>query len=177
MSAGRNCWIAAWAFAALMAIPCGEAVAASVTVPADPDSWRLDTGADHARHPGTAACAVEPAPTGGSGDRRTRELPAPPSSDPAPRAASVRLARIPVEPAARTYGRGHASAASARQGVPMDRGLGELGGSSEVAPRVPAPLGGSRSLGNPNSTGWARSSTRSHLLPASDFPAGRPRRR
>ena len=73
MSAGRNRWIAAWAFAALMAIPCGEAVAASVTVPAGSPIPGVSTPALTTPDiPVTAACAVEPAPTGGSGDRRTR---------------------------------------------------------------------------------------------------------
>jgi hypothetical protein len=118
MSAGRNRWIAVWAFAALMAFPCGEAVAASVTVPAGSPIPGVSTPALTTPDiPVLQFAPPSPLPQPAPATVAPTSSPAaaPPASDPASRAEAVRVARIPVEPAAQSYGSGHASAASARQ--------------------------------------------------------------
>jgi hypothetical protein len=142
MSAGRNRWIAVLAFAALMALPCGEAFAATVTVPAASPVPGVSTPALTTPDlPVLQLAPPSPLPQAAPATVAPTSSPAaaPPAADPARGDAAVRLARIPVEPAARTYGRGHASAASARRA----RGDGSRSGGTRRAQRARGSRSGS----------------------------------
>jgi hypothetical protein len=116
MSAGRNRWIAAWAFAAFMALACGGAAAASVTVPVSSPIPGVSAPALTApiEIPALPPAPPNPLPKTAPATAAPISSPAPPpAADPVPGAANVRQTRVPVEPAARTYRRGQPTAASA----------------------------------------------------------------
>jgi hypothetical protein len=119
---GRNQRIAAWAFVAFLALGCGRAAGASLTLPTTPPittaavtlptpveipSLQLTPQSPLPQVPQTTTAPPAAAPTASA--------PAAPTEQPQP-ATTAHLARIPVEAAARTFGTGGGSTSHASQG-------------------------------------------------------------
>jgi hypothetical protein len=120
---GRNQRIAAWAFVAFLALGCGRAAGASLTLPATPPitsaaitlptpvevpSLQLTPQNPLPQVPQTTTAPPAPAPTASS-------APAAPAEQ-AQAATTAHQARIPVETGARTFGTNGRSASSPSRG-------------------------------------------------------------